>query len=73
MFLWVFKVKIRHYLMGIGPNQKKIPQNIFEKKKQVTGCPTNLTITFDALNSWWMNKIDFFQYLNANSIQTEEL
>ena len=30
-------------------------------------------IRFDALNSWWLNKIDFFQYLNANSLQIEEL
>ena len=38
------------------------------------GCPINLwTITFDALNSWWMNRNDFFQCLNANSIQIEEL
>ena len=48
-------------------------QNVVESDLS-TGWTANLwTVAFIALNNWWMNQIDFFQLLNANSIQIEVL
>ena len=74
--LWVELTSLELHCVGKCKDAAISNVKIFLKVSQVvpTGWTANLsTFAFNALNSWWMTQTDFFQLLNANSIQIEEL